>query len=286
MRDTGHSRSLGLLLVAALCWSVGGVLIKFVAWPPLAVAGGRGVIAALFLGVMIRPLRFTWSPLQLGAAVAYAGCTISFVTANKLTTSANAILLQYTAPVYVALLSSWFLDERIRPADWIALALTLGGMTLFFADGLELKHALGNGVAIVSGLFFAAMTLLLRKQKDGSPVESIILGNLLAAVVGAYSMIRAPGLPAEGWLALAVLGVVQLGISYLLYSRAVKHVSALELVLIPVLEPILNPIWTWLAFGETPGHWAIFGGALVLGAVTWRAITSVRATSAMPSLQT
>ena len=276
MRDHGHSRSLGLLLVAALCWSLGGVLIKFVAWPPLAVAGGRGLIAAVFLAVMVRPLRFTWSPLQLGAAVAYAGCTITFVMANKLTTSANSILLQYTAPVYVALLSSCVLGERTSVADWIALGLTLTGMTLFFADGLELRHTLGNIIAIISGIFFAAMTLLLRKQKDGSPAESIILGNLLAATIGFVFIVRAPALSHDGWLALSVLGVVQLGVSYLLYSKAVKHVTALELVLIPVLEPILNPIWTWLAYGEKPGHWAFAGGALVLGAVTWRATVSIQ----------
>ena len=276
VRDHDHFRSIGFLLIAALCWSIGGVLIKFVAWPPLAVAGGRGIIAALFLAVMVRPLRFTWSPVQLGAAVAYAGCTISFVIANKLTTSANAILLQYTAPIYVALLSYWFLDERIRRADWITVALTLAGMTLFFADGLELKHTLGNVVAIISGIFFAAMTLLLRKQKDSSPTESIILGNLIAGVVGIPSFLRAPNLPIQGWMALSLLGVVQLGVSYLLYARAVKHVSALELVLIPVLEPILNPVWTWLAYGEKPGRWAFYGGALVLGAVTWRALSTVQ----------
>lgn len=276
VRDNRHSRSLGLLLIAALCWSIGGVLIKYVAWPPLAVAGGRGLIAALFLAVMVRPLRFNWSPVQLGAAVAYAGCTITFVTANKLTTSANAILLQYTAPVYVALLSAWFLGERTRRADWIALGLTFSGMILFFADGLELRHTLGNIVAIISGVFFAAMTLLLRKQKDGSPTESIILGNLIAAAVGLPFILRAPLLPADGWLALFVLGVVQLGVSYLLYARAVKHLSALEMVLIPVLEPILNPLWTWLAYGEKPGRWAFLGGAVVLGAVTWRAVGTIQ----------
>ncbi len=276
VQDKGHSKAVGLLLIAALCWSIGGVLIKYIPWSPLALAGGRGLIAAVFLAMTVRPLRFTWSPVQLGAALAYAGCTITFVAANKLTTSANAILLQYTAPVYVALLSAWFLGERTRKADWIALTVTLFGMGLFFADELELKHTLGNIVAIVSGMFFAAMTLLLRKQKDGSPAESIILGNLLAAAIGAPFMLQAPALPIEGWAALLVLGTVQLGLSYLLYARAVKHVLALELVLIPVLEPILNPIWTWLAYDERPGRWAFLGGIVVLSAVLWRAFWAVR----------
>lgn len=273
MRDRDHSRAITLLVGAALCWSIGGVLIKFVPWPPLAVAGGRGLIAAVFLATVLRPLRFTWSPVQIAAAIAYAGCTITFVTATKLTTAANAILLQYTAPVYVALLGPWFLGERTRRSDWFALALTLGGMALFFADKLEPKHAVGNIVAIISGVFFAGMTLLLRKQKDGSPVESIILGNVLAGLIGLPSILSAPAMPAVGWAALATLGVVQLGLSYWLYARAVKHVTALELVLIPVLEPILNPTFTWLAYGERPGRWALYGGAIVLAVVTYRALS-------------
>ncbi|PTY08757.1 EamA family transporter [Opitutaceae bacterium EW11] len=280
VRDPAHSRSIGLLVLTALCWSLGGVLIKYVAWTPLAVAGGRGFIAAALLAFAFRPLRFTWSPLQIGAALAYAGCTISFVTATKLTTAANAILLQYTAPVYVALLSSWLLGERTRRVDWLTLAVVLGGMALFFADELEMRHALGNAIAILSGVFFAAMTLLLRKQKDGSPAESIILGNLIAGVVGLPSIVQSPLLTPSGWGALALLGTVQLGLSYYFYAKAVKHVTALELVLIPVLEPILNPIWAWLAYGERPGPWAFVGGAIVLGAVTWRALVSVRQTRA------
>ena len=126
-------------------------------------------------------------------------------------------------------------------------------------------------MAIVSGVFFAAMTLLLRKQKDGSPTESIILGNVIAAIVGLPWILHSPLLTTGGWFALAALGVVQLGMSYWLYARAVKHVTALELVLIPVLEPILNPVWTWLAYGERPGPWAFCGGAVIIGAVTWRA---------------
>src|SRR5262249_11472004 len=136
MRDPAHTRSVGLLLGAALCWSLGGVLLKSVAWPALAVAGGRGLIAAVFLlAVSARTLRFTWTRLQLGAALAYAGCTVLFAAANKLTTAANAILLQYTAPVWVALLAGWLLDERATRADWLTIAVVFGGMAIFLYDG-------------------------------------------------------------------------------------------------------------------------------------------------------
>lgn len=262
--------------MAALCWSLGGLLIKAVTWSPLAVAGGRGFIAALFLLITNRGLRFHFSRAQLIGAIGYAACTVTFCAATKLTTAANAILLQYTAPIWVALFGAWFLGERATRADWITIAVVLGGMTLFFADSLELTALLGNSIAVISGVFFAGMTIALRKQKDGSPVESIILGNLLAFLIGLPWIIQAPALSAGGWISLLTLGVVQLGISYWLYARAIKHVTALEAVLIPVIEPILNPLWVLLMIGERPTPLSLVGGAIVLGAVTFRAITSIR----------
>jgi drug/metabolite transporter (DMT)-like permease len=262
---------------AALCWSLGGLLIKSVAWPPLAVAGGRGLIAAAFLAVFAPRFRFTWSAAQIGGAVAYAATTILFVTATKLTTAANAILLQYTAPVWIALFGAWFLGERATRADWLTIAVVFGGMGLFFCDDLRLAGLAGNLIALASGVAFAAMTLLLRKQKDTSAEESIFLGNLLAGAVGLPFMVTAQTFPgARGWIALALLGVVQLGVSYLLYARAIRHITALEAVLIPVIEPILNPIWVLLALGERPGPLSMAGGAIVLSAVTARTVHGLR----------
>jgi drug/metabolite transporter (DMT)-like permease len=273
-----HTRSLLQLVGAALCWSLAGVLIKYVAtsWPGLAVSGGRGGIAAIFLLLTNRGLRFHFSPVQLAGAFLYAGCTVLFCLANTMTSAANAILLQYTAPVWVALLSAWFLGERASRADWLAIAVTLGGMALFFKDGLAVGHAAGDILALLSGVSFGAMAVALRRQKDGSPVESIILGNLLAFLIGLPWIVQAPPLPADGWAALLVLGVVQLGFSYWLYARAIRHVTALEAVLIPVIEPVLNPIWVLVFMGEKPSGWALAGGAVVLGAVTLRAVLSVR----------
>lgn len=285
LRNPAHTRALIFLALAALCWSLGGVLIKRVDWPPLAVAGGRGLIAAVFLAATSRGLKFTWSPVQVGAAVAYAATTVLFVLANKLTTAANAILLQYTAPVWIALFGAWFLGERATRADWLTIAVVLGGMTLFFADGLQLGGLTGNLFALASGVAFAAMILTLSKQKNsGPPLESIILGNLLAFAIGLPFMLRAP-LPSPGGLgALALLGIVQLGVSYWLYARALRHVTALEAVLLPVVEPILNPVWALLALGEKPGPFALAGGTLVLGAVTLRALASVRAGQLAPTV--
>jgi drug/metabolite transporter (DMT)-like permease len=279
MRDPAHTKSVGLLLGAALCWSLAGVLFKYVEWPGLAAAGGRGLIAAVFLlAVSWRSLRFTWSPLQLGAAAAYAACTILFTLANKMTTAANAILLQYTAPVWIALLGAWLLGERTTRADWLTIAAVLGGLALFFYEGLQLNNVAGLLVALASGVGFALMTIMMRKQKATSALESIILGNLIGFLVGLPALAAAPALPASGWVALGLLGTVQLGLAYLFYARAIKHVTALEAVLIPVAEPILNPLWVLLAVGERPTPLALAGGAVVLVAVTLRALTGVRAT--------
>lgn len=277
MVDPVHRRSVLLLVAAALCWSLGGVLIKSIAWPALAVASGRGLIAAVLLTVVCwRTLRFTWSPLQLAAAAAFATCTVLFTLANKLTTAANAILLQYTAPVWVALLGAWFLGERTTRADWLTIAAVLGGLALFFSDGLRLGDLDGMAVALASGVAFAAMILLLRRHGNRSTVEAIILGNTVGFLVGAPVLAGTPPLPLEGWLALGLLGVVQLGLAYLLYARALPHVTALEAVLIPVIEPILNPVWVMLRLGEKPTGLAFAGGLIVLAAVTARAVHSIR----------
>lgn len=277
-----HSRAIGQLLLAALFWSLGGLLIKSADWPPLAVAGGRGIVAAIFLALTNRGLRFTFSPVQLTAAFAYAGCTVFFVVATKLTTAANAILLQYTAPVWIAIFGAWFLGERTRRMDWIIIVIVLGGMALFFTDGLEFTGAMGNLAGVLSGVCFAAMTIALRKQKDGSPVESIILGNLIAFGIGLPFMIGVPAPSPTGIAAIVALGVVQLGFSYWLYARAIRQVTALEAVIIPVIEPILNPVWVFLASGEKPTRWALLGGLVVLSAVTFRALFSLRRPSPTP----
>jgi len=271
-----HTRAVGQLLIAAVLWSLAGVLIKGINWPALAVGGGRGLIAALFLVATNRGLKFTFSPVQVGAAAAYAGCTVTFVIANKLTTAANAILLQYTAPIWVALLGFWLLREKPTRADWYATAAALGGMTLFFANELQLKSVLGNLMGVLSGACFGVMAILMRRQKDSSAVESIILGNLLAFAIGLPAMITAPPMSATGWLLLLILGTVQLGLSYRFYARAIRHVTALEAVIIPIIEPVFNPVWVMLCFGERPSGYALVGGLIVLAAVTARAIASIR----------
>jgi len=267
-----RSRAILLLLVAALIWSTGGFLIKWVQWPPLAISGMRSAIGALFLLLVFRPRGFRFNRYLIGGAVAYAVCVTCFVAANKLTSAANAILLQYTAPAHVALFGYWFLGERPRRVDWITLAAVLLGMLLFFFDDLTLKGFWGNIVALVSGAGFAWMALFLRKQKDADPIHSVILGNLMAAAVALPFMLGAPGPAAKGWLGLVLLGLFQVGTAYALFTLAIRHVTALESMLIPTIEPILNPLWVLLLLGERPGPMAVIGGAVIILAITLRGL--------------
>ena len=273
-----HSRSVLQLIGAALCWSLAGVLIKRVgdSWPGLAVAGARGAIAAVFLLLTCRGLRFHFSRVQVIAALLYAACTVLFCWATTLTTAANAILIQYTAPVWVALLGARFLGERATRLDWIAIAVTLAGMAIFLGDGLTSGHLAGDFLALLSGIGFGATVVALRRQKDGSPVESVILGNALAFVLCLPWILRAPPLPGDGWIALLLLGTVQLGLSYWLYTRAIRHVTALEGVIIPIIEPLLNPLWVLLFVGEAPSALALLGGVVVITGVTLRSLLASR----------
>jgi drug/metabolite transporter (DMT)-like permease len=286
MPQDHRTRAVLALFLCAVLWSSGGLFLKVVDWHPLAIAGGRGLIAGLFLLAVIRKPKFTWSRLQISAAVAYTACTVLFAVANKFTTAANAIVLQYTAPIYIALLSAWVLGERTTKADWFTIAATLAGMVLFFIDELTVSGTFGILVAAISGFAFAVMTLLLRKQKDESPVESIILGNLLAGAIGLPFMFAAPLPSAPGIGALLFLGVFQLGMPYMLYAWSIKRVTAIEAVLIPIVEPVLNPVWVLIFIGEKPGTFAMIGGAVVLGSVVIRALLAVSAgtirTTAVP----
>jgi len=269
---SSNSKAIILLICTAILWSQGGFLIKLIHWHPVAIAGGRSIIAALIMWAYIKKPKFSWSNIQIMGAVAYALTVILFVIANKLTTAANTILLQYTGPIYVALFSYWFLKEKITAIDWITILVVIIGMTLFFIEKLSPDGILGNLAAILAGIAFGWLALCLRKQKDGSPLESLILGNILTGIIGLPFIIDS-GIPSQqSMIALLVLGIFQLGIPYILYSKAVKYVSALDAVLIPVLEPILNPLWVFLLLGESIGMWPMIGGAIIIVAITTRSI--------------
>ncbi len=273
-----------LLLIAALCWSLGGVLIKSIVWPPMAIAGGRSAIAIPMILLCVGRPRFTFSRAQIGGALGYAGTVILFVFVTRMTTAANAIFLQYTAPIYVALIGRCYLGERASRIDWVVITVALIGIALFFLDRLTVTGLWGNIIALGSGLAFASVALFLRKERAGSPVASIVLGNVIVALAGFPFMLQAPSLGEGSLWRLVLLGTVQLGFPYVLFATAIKQVTALKATLVPLLEPVLNPLWVMLALGERPGPWSIVGGLLVLGAVMVRGVIIARAPPAMANL--
>lgn len=272
---SAQQRALFAIVGAAVLWSLGGVLVKSVAWNPVAIAGARSAIAALVLwGLYYRDLSFRLDRYLLGGAVSYAVMVLLFVVATKLTTAANAIFLQYTAPVYVALLAPWFLGEAVTRRDIVIIAVTLAGMALFFLDRLTFYGVWGNIAAIVSGMAYAWTCLFVRKQGHAGAAP-LLLGNILAAAVATPFMMIGPGPDWLGWLWLLTLGVFQLGLSYALFAYAMKRLSALEVTLISSIEPVLNPIWVMLFLGEKPGVWALVGGVIVFACVTVKGVLSV-----------
>ena len=275
--EAPHTQGSAILAVAAcaLLWSTGGLFVKLITWNPFAIAGIRSLFGGLVILVFLRRPRFTWSFAQIAGAVCYAACMIGFVTANKLTTAANAILLQYTAPVYAAVLGWLILKEKTRALDWVTMAVVIGGMVLFFLDSLTLGGMQGNLLAILSGMFFAGAMVSFRAQKDGSSLESILLSHGITLVVSIpFLWQSAPSL--AGWGALAFLGIFQIGLSSILLNYGVKHVTAVQTLLTAVLEPLFNPIWVFLVLGERPGPRALVGGAIILVAVTLRSVISLR----------
>lgn len=270
MTGRGHAAAVAALIVCAILWSSGGLLIKLLPLSPLAIAGMRSAIAAGVMFLWVRrtgPMKPVWTPAQFGSIISYMFTVVLFVWATKQTTAANAILLQYTAPVWVAIFSAAVAKERLRRHDVVVVLCVMLGMVVFFLDALTPGAFLGNILAILSGIAFAGVALFMRAQRGTSTTESIILGNVLTAIVCLPLAGELPA-PSVDWIIpLVLLGVFQLGASYLLYSWALAHVTALEAVLITVLEPLLNPVWVGLALGEVPSASAMAGGVIVVAAI-------------------
>lgn len=269
--NSEQAKGIALLVITAVIWSTSGFGIKWVDWNPLAIAGARSGIAAIVIWAAFRQSTLHWNRPMVYGGVAYAIMMLTFVVANKLTTAANAILLQYTSPIYVAVLSALFLQEKPRFYDWLTIGFVGGGIILFFQDQMTAGSFVGNVLAIASGISMAIMIVSMRMQKAGSPFGSVLVGNILTCLCGLpFFFEGGPGV--NGWVVLFLLGSIQTGMSYVLYSLAIKRVSALEAAIITVIEPILNPIWVFLLVGEGPGSWALVGGIIILLAITARCV--------------
>lgn len=276
----GHRQGLLAVTGAAVLWSTGGLFIKWVSLDALGVTMWRSLLAGATIHLIARPPlvkpwragRLTW-----GLALSYAATMLLFVTATKTTTAANAIFLQYTAPLYLLILGTAVLGERATRLDAATVAVAFGGMALFFVGRLETDQVWGNVAALGSGITLATMMLLLRHKGCGPHTrpQAMVLGNGLL-VVGLLAVNAGRGAgsvftpDASDIAGLLFLGIVQIGIAYVLFAFAMTHVQALEASLIGMSEPVLNPVWVFIFLGETPGWWAVLGGAILVIAVAVR----------------
>ncbi len=272
---TERRKAILFLILAALLWSTAGVFVKALDWQPLSLLAGRGIFTSiLFLLYMRRlPQKVTrWTLLAAGGSIA---TQFLFVTSTKLTTAANSIFLQYTAPIYVVLLAYWLLREKPSRSDWIAMGIILLGLFLFFGDQLSPNGLYGNILAVLSGVTSAVMMVSFRAQKDATPEDSILIASLAIAIFGFPSLLKETQ-TITSWLSIGYLGIFQIGLAFIFFTKGIKHIPALEANLIGTLEPILNPVWVFLFLGERMGKSALLGGLVVLVGVIVSAVSSAQ----------
>lgn len=262
--------SLEMLLCAAL-WSIAGIFMKLLPWSGLAVASLRSLIAGLTIAayMLLRRIRLSLTPRTLKAGV-MTGCVyLCFACANKLTTAANAIVLQFVSPVFIVVFSALFLGQRIRRADLAVVLCTLLGIALFFFDQLTPGYVLGNCVAILAGMFMAGMFMMVGEIRGEERFSAILIGQSFTFLVGLpFVFLTKPVFTGAALASILVLGVFQLGISYILYAKAAENCPPLACCLLGALEPLLNPVWVFLFDGERPGLFALIGAVIVIGSIT------------------
>lgn len=259
-----------MLLCAAL-WSIAGIFIKLIPWNSIVIAGIRSLIAGAVMFVYMRYKRigFTADRRSMLGGLALC-CTLScFVAANKLTTAANSIVLQFTAPMFIVVFSVLFLKKKFSRSDIFAVVLTMLGISLFFFDQLTPGHLLGNCVAIVAGMAFAGYYMSLEGASESERMSAILMAHGLTFCVSIpFIALEPPELGAAPVICIFILGVVQLGIPYVLLGRASGSCPPLACSLLGAVEPLLNPVWVFIFDGEAPGMWALIGGVVVVVTIT------------------
>lgn len=260
-----------LIFICSLLWSTAGMFIKLVPWNPLVMTGWRGLIAAVPLYIYLKhkkqPLHLTWRSVRLAIFV----CATSFLYlfAVKLTTAANAIVLQYTAPVFLIIFSMLLLKKRYHATDYITVIITLCGIALFFLDQLTTGGTYGNIIAIADGACLALVYLFSGENTESERLTGIFFGMLFSAIIGIpFTALYPPQLTLESIGAVLFMGIFQLGLPYVLFSIALNTCPPLACSLISSLEIILNPVWVYLSMGEMPGKFALIGSAVIVTVIT------------------
>lgn len=261
-----------------MLWSTGGLFIKVLTLDAFQIAFYRSGIAALTILVISiikkNDLKFEFDIISILCSVSYAFILILFVIATKLTTAANAIFLQFTAPIYLLVLEPLFLKTKFEKRNLIALIFCLAGMILFFFGRLDFSNIQGNLIAIGSGISFALFSLFLKWKKQLHKSEStivyIVAGNILVCLFCLPVVYGRLALDITQLSILLFMGVFQIGISYMIFNEGIKYISATESMIIAMLEAVLNPIWVFIGVGEVPTVYSIIGSVIILLAIIWR----------------
>ncbi len=279
--EISQKRAMLLMCLCAFLWSIGGLFIKLLPWNAAAICGVRSGISALIILLYMAKMKYRLTlknPMVWLAGLGLMGTMLLFVSANKLTTSANAIVLQSTAPLYIMVISALFFRAHYSRREYVLVAITMGGIALFFLDQLTPGGLLGNVLALLSGLTMALMyTASGRLPDDDSSMSALVVGHTAAALAGMpFLFLTQVEISSLTVSAILILGVFQLGIPYILYAIAVRRCSPLSCSLIGMIEPLFNPVWVLLVLGEKPGFFALIGGIIVLSAVTLWSVGNIR----------
>lgn len=268
------------VFAAAFLWSTGGLFIKWTKLSGLELSFFRSTFSFLTIAIVTRKEGFGLNWFTAAGACLYAVLLITFVVATKQTTAANAIFLQYTAPVYLLILEPIIYKEKFRSRDLITVLICLTGMTLFFVGQLRPQDLSGNILALVSGFCFALYFLSLRHPaaKKVNRASSVIYGNLLVVLITApWGVAAVRGIGTYDLASVIYLGVIQLGWSYLIFMEAMgRGVRSLDAGIVCYVEPVLNPVWVFLVVGERPSQWALLGGSIIILAVIAHMILDAR----------
>ena len=267
---TKNKAILEILLCSAL-WSIAGIFMKGIPWSGFAIACLRSLLAGsvMVIFMAVKKLKLTLNSRSILGGIALCGTMTLFSVANKMTTAANAIVLQFTDPIWIMLLSAAVFHQRFRKADILVVALTFFGIALFFADGLSAGNTTGNIVALASGLTFAVYYISLGECTTDERMSSVLLGHTLTFLGGIPLLfLTHPVITGQSVLFIAILGIFQLGIPYVLLAHASGWCPPLVCSLLGAVEPLLNPVWVAIFDGEMPGVLAIIGGVIVIATIS------------------
>lgn len=269
------------VFLAAVLFSIGGLCFKVISWNALSINSARNLLAltviAIFLAVTRHHLRCNrW--ILLGA-VCVCGTNVLYALANKLTTAANTIVLQFTAPIFVIVLGILFWHKKPTKLDVAACAVVLFGVVCFFVDGLSMGGMLGNLLALISGLTYAGV-FLLNELPDADPICSVFWADTMSFVIGLPFLVRETDFSARPLIGVAVLGIFQVGIAYVLMCIGLKTTPSVRASLITGIEPVLNPILVAIFYRETVGPLALVGAVIVIAGVVWYNVKKGQETSA------